>query len=69
MSRHEARRVLSVEEEIKQLEKQGVLHSIRSAKDLDEAPSAYKDISKVMDAQKDLVEIVTELSPLAVIKG
>ena len=69
MSRHEAIRVLSVESETKELEKQHILHSIRSKKDLDEAPSAYKDITKVMEAQKDLVEIVTELSPLAVIKG
>jgi len=69
MSRHEAIRVLSVEEEAKKLEKQGILHSIRGKRDLDEAPSAYKDISKVMEAQKDLVEVLTELSPLAVVKG
>ena len=36
---------------------------------LDEAPGAYKDIDVVMENQKDLVEIVTELKPLAVIKG
>jgi tRNA-splicing ligase RtcB len=36
---------------------------------LDEAPGAYKDISEVMENQKDLVEIIVELSPLAVIKG
>lgn len=33
------------------------------------APGAYKDIDVVMKNQEDLVEIVTELSPLAVIKG
>ncbi len=69
MSRHEARRVLSLEEESKKLNQKGILHSIRGKKDLDEAPSAYKDISKVMELQKDLVEILFELSPLAVIKG
>ena len=36
---------------------------------LDEAAGAYKDIDTVMENQKDLVEIVTELRPLAVIKG
>ena len=28
-----------------------------------------KDIKTVMDNQKDLVEIVTELKPIAVVKG
>ena len=37
--------------------------------DLGEAPQAYKDIDVVMDSQSDLVEIVTKLKPLAVIKG
>ena len=47
----------------------GVIHTIKGEKDLDEAPGAYKDIQTVMDNQKDLVEILTELKPLAVIKG
>ena len=37
--------------------------------DLSEAPQAYKDIDEVIDAEKDLVEVVTKLQPLAVIKG
>lgn len=37
--------------------------------DFGEAPQAYKDIDIVMENQKDLVEIVTELKPLAVVKG
>lgn len=37
--------------------------------DFGEAPQAYKDISEVMRNQRDLVEIVTELRPLAVVKG
>ena len=37
--------------------------------DFGEAPQAYKDIDLVMENQKDLVEIVTELKPIAVIKG
>jgi len=37
--------------------------------DLEEAPSAYKNIEEVMAQQADLVDVVTGLSPLAVIKG
>jgi RNA-splicing ligase RtcB len=46
------------------------LVQVRSkAKDLDEAPCAYKDIDLVMKNQKDLVDIVAWLIPLAVITG
>lgn len=69
MSRSKARDVLNVEYETKLLDKMGVIHAIRSEKDLDEAPSAYKDIHSVMNAQNDLVEILHELTPIAVIKG
>lgn len=37
--------------------------------DLSEAPGAYKDINKVMALQTDLVEIVSKLKPLGVVKG
>jgi len=37
--------------------------------DLSEAPQAYKDIDAVIAAESDLVEVVTKLSPLAVVKG
>ena len=37
--------------------------------DLSEAPQAYKDINEVIENQKDLVEVVTKLTPLAVLKG
>jgi tRNA-splicing ligase RtcB len=47
----------------------GIIHAIRSKSDLEEASSAYKDISQVMNFQSDLVKIKVELSPLAVIKG
>lgn len=69
MGRKDAERTLNLEEEIKKLDDQGILHAIRGKKDLDEAPGAYKDIQNVMENQKDLVEILVELSPLAVIKG
>lgn len=69
LGRNEAQKKLSVEEEIRKLDRLGVIHSIRSKKDLDEAPSAYKDIEQVMKNQQDLVDILTKLKPLAVIKG
>lgn len=69
LSRTKARDELSVENEKKKLDDMGVIHSIRGKKDLDEAPSAYKNIDVVMKNQKDLVDILVELTPLAVIKG
>ncbi len=47
----------------------GIIHSVRNISDLDEAPGAYKDIDIVMKDQKDLIKIVTKLSPIAVVKG
>ena len=69
MSRAQARKRLDLKEEVKALKEQGILHAIRSRKDLDEAPGSYKDIDEVMNNQKDLVEIHIELQPLAVVKG
>lgn len=69
MSRKKACNELDLEKEIKMLNDKGVIHSIRGKNDLDEAPSAYKPIDKVMENQKDLVEVLVELQPLAVIKG
>lgn len=69
MGRKDAQRRLDLELEKKALDELGVIHAIRSKKDLDEAPGAYKDISQVMNNQRDLVGIVQELTPMAVIKG
>ncbi len=69
MSRTKAEEELNLEEEIKKLDDQGIIHAIRGKKDLDEAAGAYKDVKDVMRNQSDLVEILVELSPLAVIKG
>lgn len=69
MSRSQAIKNLSVEEEAKKLDDLGIIHAIRSKSDLEEAASAYKDIAEVMNYQKDLVKIKYELSPLAVVKG
>jgi tRNA-splicing ligase RtcB (3'-phosphate/5'-hydroxy nucleic acid ligase) len=69
MGRKQAQRELSLEGEKKRLDDQGIIHAIRGKKDLDEAAGAYKDIGEVMENQSDLVDIVVELAPLAVIKG
>ncbi|MFW2367342.1 MAG: RtcB family protein, partial [Desulforhopalus sp.] len=69
LGRKQAQRSLDLKQEIKALDQQGILHAIRHKKDLDEAPGAYKDISQVMANQRDLVEIVTTLRPLGVVKG
>jgi len=69
MGRNEAIKKLDLAHELHILDSQDILHSITTTKDLDEASSAYKDIDVVMENQKDLVKIVTELTPLAVIKG
>ena len=72
MGRKEASRRLTVEECDKAMD--GIVYGRwgkdrKGNVDLGEAPQAYKDINVVMDSQKDLVEIVTQLTPLAVIKG
>lgn len=69
MSRSRALHELSLEHEIKRLDEQGIIHAVRFQKDLEEAAGAYKDIHTVMENQKDLVEPLIELLPIAVIKG
>ena len=76
MGRMEASRRLTVEECDKAME--GIVcdrwNRTRRGKqkgmpDLGEAPQAYKDIDGVINAQLDLIEPITRLSPLAVVKG
>jgi tRNA-splicing ligase RtcB len=69
MGRKEAQRKLDLKTEVRKLEEQGILHSIRGRKDLDEAAGAYKEIDQVIENQLDLVEVVVSLRPLAVVKG
>ncbi len=69
LGRKQARRQLNLKEEVAKLERQNILHSVRGKRDLDEATGAYKNIKKVMADQQDLVDIVTTLSPLAVVKA
>ena len=67
MARGRATRELNLEEELKRME--GIVHGMRNKSDLDEAVGSYKDMDTVMENQKDLVEKLVELSPLAVLKG
>ena len=72
MGRKEACRKLSVEECDKAME--GIVfgrwgRGRKGQPDLSEAPQAYKNIDEVIAAQSDLVEVVTKLHPLGVIKG
>jgi len=69
MSRTKAVQTLSLEDEIKRLDEQGIVHAIRTEKDLEEAAGAYKDIETVINNELDLVRIVTRLQPVAVVKG
>ncbi len=69
MGRKEAQRTLNLESEIEIMNSQGIIHGIESIEQLDEAPTAYKNIDLVMSNQNDLVKILVELHPLAVVKG
>ena len=69
MSRKKAQENLNLEEEKRKMDEKGILHTIRGKSDLDEAAGAYKDIDVVMEEQKDLVDILVKLEPLAVVKG
>ena len=63
LSRTDARRTISRRDLAQQLE--GVAWDHRRADALrDEAPAAYKDITRVMRAQRDLVRVVRRLRPL-----
>lgn len=66
MSRGEAKRSFTVEDVEKQTQ------GVECRKDegvIDEIPSAYKNIEKVMEQQKDLVEVVAELRQVLCVKG
>jgi tRNA-splicing ligase RtcB len=67
MSRSKARSVLNLQAEQDRMG--DIVHNMRRSKQLDEAPSAYKNIDEVMENQSDLVEIVKKLTPVAVVKA
>jgi tRNA-splicing ligase RtcB len=66
MSRAEAKRRFSLEDHV------AATAGVECRKDegvLDETPAAYKPIDAVLDAQKDLVEVVHELRQVVCVKG
>lgn len=65
LSRRQARERLNLQDQMRIMKRAGVQnHRLTSSSFLDEAPGAYKNIKQVMEAQKDLVEIVHELNPV-----
>ncbi|MDO8467376.1 MAG: RtcB family protein [Nanoarchaeota archaeon] len=62
MSRREAREKLSVNKFKEEMEKAKVIGNF-SESSLDEAPEVYKDIKKVLDAQKKSIKVVNHLIP------
>lgn len=72
MSRHAARRKVSVSKLIEGLKKKGILVKSYSMRGIgEEAPIAYKDVDGVVNVVQgaDLAQKVARLVPLAVIKG
>lgn len=66
MSREEAKRRFTIDDHVKATK--GI--ECRKDKDvIDETPAAYKPIDKVMEAQKDLVDVVYELRQIVCVKG
>ena len=66
MSRAEARRRFSIDDHI------AATKGVECRKDMDvidETPAAYKDIDAVMEAQRDLVEVVHTLRQVVCVKG
>jgi tRNA-splicing ligase RtcB len=66
MSRAEAKRRFSVEDHAQAT---AVVECRKDAGVIDETPAAYKSIDAVMEAQKDLVEIVQRLKQVVGVKG
>jgi tRNA-splicing ligase RtcB len=66
MSRTEARKRFTVDQHVAATE--GV-ECRKDAEVIDETPAAYKDIDAVMEAQRDLVEIVHTLKQIVCVKG
>jgi tRNA-splicing ligase RtcB len=66
MSRSKAKKTFTVEDVKAQT---AGVECRKDAGIIDEIPGAYKDIDQVMERQKDLVEVVTEIKALLCIKG
>lgn len=69
MSRTAAIQQLDMAKEVSMLESKGIIHSIRTQNDMQEASAAYKNIESVIANQSDLVMIKKRLLPIAVLKS
>lgn len=69
MGRAEAKRSLDLEAEKKKLEALGIIHSLKDEDGLEEADSAYKNLTDVMEHMDHLVQPTTRLYPILNIKG
>jgi tRNA-splicing ligase RtcB (3'-phosphate/5'-hydroxy nucleic acid ligase) len=66
MSRAEAKRRFTVEDHVKAT---AGVECRKDAEVIDETPMAYKSIDAVMEAQKDLVEVMHTLRQVVCVKG
>jgi len=66
LSRKQAKEKISMEDFKKSM--QGIQGTV-SMKTLDESPMAYKDINKVMEAQKKSIKVIKDIKPLINWKG
>ncbi|MNT73806.1 RNA-splicing ligase RtcB [compost metagenome] len=66
MSRTQARKLITVDDHAKAT---AHVECRKDAEVVDESPAAYKPIEAVMEAQRDLVEIVHTLRQVVCVKG
>ncbi len=66
MSRTKAKKVFSVADQARAT---AHVESRKDADVIDEIPMAYKDIDRVMEAQRELVEVLHTLRQVVCVKG
>ena len=66
MSRSQAKKLISLDDHLKAA---AHVECRKYADVVDQSPAAYKSIDAMMQAQKDLVEIVHTLRPVVRVKG
>lgn len=70
MSRKKAKEMFPSDKVISDLYDKGVLVGVPDPSTVgDECSAAYKDIKYVIEQEADLVEVVTEMKTIAVVKG
>lgn len=68
MGREQAKRELNLADEVKFLEDQGIVHTLRNQQNLDEASGSYKNIKNVVNAHNRQMKRLVVLTPLGAIK-